>query len=238
MKFFTLSLMVLVSINVPAADESFNWLKSTSNQNSTLSGTCDYINARDLKCNLRQIQVKKKTSPEDVLKSIQEMKDEVYSKLQNQTVEEFRKSEFNDFCSQLDANKDQVSEGVYTVFNKMCKETSKDTIIDALSYTVKIEGETCNVKDFDLGDSIFERVNENKWVSTNGPSGECGTVAVLSIEREPDHQFLWNYAQVRHYTNTETELCKQFVEVNEPMSYSWKGKSPIEMSCKFIEFGF
>jgi hypothetical protein len=237
MRNLTALLMVIFSTGTFASDESFNWLNSTSNQNSALSGSCDYVNTSDLKCNLRQLNVRKKVSDEDSIKNLNEIENLIDSGLQNQTAEAFMESEFPDFCTDLESSEVEVDEGTYSVYKKMCQETSRESIIGALSYSAKMEAETCNVMEYDVGDYIFERINENKWVSTNKPSGLCGAVTLLSLEREPESPSLWSYSQVRHYTNTETETCKKLDEINEPMSYSWQGKNNIEMNCKFIQFG-
>jgi hypothetical protein len=96
---------------------------------------------------------------------------------------------------------------------------------------------TCKVSETDTGSYSFKPVNENKWVSNNGPSGSCGTVIVMTLERDPKHLTLWNYSQVRHFTNTEESMCKSFAENNIPMSYSWNGGPSIQMDCKYIDFG-
>jgi hypothetical protein len=71
----------------------------------------------------------------------------------------------------------------------------------------------------------------------NEPTGQCGAITILTLEQHPMHNTLWNYSQIKHYTNTESEPCKDFAEINEPMSYSWNGNKNLKKGCEFIEFG-
>jgi hypothetical protein len=72
--------------------------------------------------------------------------------------------------------------------------------------------------DYDVGDYKFNQVNDKKWVSTNESTGQCGAITILTLEQHPMHNTLWNYLQIKHYTNIESEPCKDFAEINEPMS--------------------
>jgi hypothetical protein len=238
MKHIILLSSLLLSFNSLSAEISFNWLKTTSGENSALSGSCDYVGSTsDLNCNLKQVSVRKKSSPEEVKEDIKSVIAEIDNQLKTKTIEQFKKVEFGDFCSKLPENQNKVEKVIFDQFMTMCNNTTRQTVIEALSLTAKQAGKTCKVMDYDLGNFIFNQVNENKWVSTNKPSGNCGSVTVMSLERNPEYATLWSYSQIRHYTNTETEMCKSLAEINEPIAYSWNGQSNIKMDCEYIEFG-
>lgn len=219
-----------------SADIEFNWLKSTSGNNSALSGACNYISdTSDLNCNLRQIMVRKKAKKEDVDAQVKNLKVEI------EAPEEFakvKKQFLTEMCPKMSEASAQMDDLVAVEkFRKICKTPSKENFIDALTYMYRVDERTCKVMDYDVGNFVFEQVNENKWVATNKPSGQCGVVNVMSLERHPDYSSLWSYSQVRHYTNTETQFCKELSAVNEPITNSWNGKSSIKMNCEYVEFG-
>jgi hypothetical protein len=238
MKHLILLSSLLLSFNSLSAEITFNWLKSTSGENSALSGSCDYVGSTsDLNCHLKQVSVRKKSDPEKVRKEIESVVADIDKQLKTKTMEQFKKVEFGEFCSKLPENQNKVEKVIFDQFMTMCNNTTRQTVIEALSLTAKQAGNTCKVMDYDIGNYIFNQVNENKWVSTNKPSGSCGVVTVLTLERSPEHKSLWSYSQIKHYTNTETEMCKSFAEINKPIAYSWNGQSNIKMGCKYIEFG-
>ena len=227
---------MLISFNAFSSDISFNWLKSETGENSALSGKCNFINSsNELDCNLRQISVRKKSSFEDAQAEINNITKELDTLLETQSLNDIRKKHFSKICTALPERQDKVDATTFNKFKQMCEDTTRESIIDVLTISAKNSILTCRVMERDIGNYKFLQVNEKKWVSTNEPSGECGIVLVATFERYKNH--LWSYSQVRHYTNTETKVCKSLSEINEPISYSWKGTDTINMNCQFIEFG-
>jgi hypothetical protein len=243
MKNILLISALLMSFNALSADVNFNWLKSTSNQNSSLSGTCEYVNSsNDMDCNLRQISVRKKTDMEDANKTISEATLELDSKLKDKGIKGYVKEMLGETCEKIPLSDEVISslgtdrEG-YDAIVDICNAPTRDKILNFLTLAVKNDVETCKVFDYDIGNFLFNKVSEKKWVSTNKPSGQCAVITILTLEQHPEHNTLWNYSQIKHYTNTESEFCKSLSVMYEPMSYSWKGRSSLKMDCKFIEFG-
>lgn len=239
MKLFMLLVLCFSVIikSASASDISFNWLNSTSNQKSALSGSCESLEDASLLCNLRQISVRKAISSEEAAQSIVEVKTEIEEALKSRSVDNLIEYEFAEICKELPNPEVEVAPKFLEAFSKVCNLRTKETLVDALILTIMVKEQTCKVIEYDIGDYIFDQVNQHKWVSTNKPSGICGAVTVLSLEKNPEHQTLWKFDQVRHYTNTETETCKELDAMNQPISYAWNGRSLIEMNCKYIEFG-
>lgn len=220
-----------------ASDISFNWLKSTSGQKSALSGNCSETSDGNLSCNLRQTFARRKVSHEEHISNLKSANNELAKSLESISPQEFVEQEFGELCVNINEMSNELDGNALLLLSRMCETPSESHISDAIEHFISIDAQTCKVYEIDTGDFSFEQVNERKWVSTNQPSGACGAVTVLSLEHEKEFSTLWTYSQVRHYTNTDTKLCQQLAEINEPISYSWKGKSPIELNCKYIEFG-
>ncbi|QTH72034.1 hypothetical protein [Pseudoalteromonas xiamenensis] len=237
MKSNILLCLAMISLNSTAQDFSFNWLNSTTKQNSALSGRCDTDQLGNFKCNLRQITVRQKSAQEDVDREIEAMKKEFETYSKQITIEQFMAKELPNLCGALESKKPDIAARDFDKYKSFCKNPSYAALVDVISLTIRKDARTCKVMERDLGNFTFKQVNENKFVSTNEPSGECGTVTIMSLEREPQYQSLWNFDQVRHYTNLESESCKELDKVNESLSFSWRGRKTIQMNCDYIEFG-
>jgi len=235
-------LLIFFHFSIFAADETFNWLNSTSGENSALSGQCDYMGeSQNMICNLRQLSARKKISEEEFNQQIKDAISELDEALEKETINSYINKTFGEVCNRLSPEIKRSMTGseidAYNNIYELCKKPTKKRLIQFYTWSVEQERDTCKVFEYDVGYFEFEKINENKWVSTNPPSGECSVVSILSLERSPKDSFLWEYSQVKHYTNTTTEMCKSLAVNVKPMSYSWNGKSPIEMNCKYIEFG-
>jgi hypothetical protein len=234
---------LFISFNSFSADVNFNWLKSTSAENSALSGTCDYLDSsNDMVCNLRQLSVRKKLSPEDAEKHIKAATLELDTELKNKSIKEYVDEKLGSVCKKIPLSEAELQSlgsdrEAYDSIVDICKLPSRDKLLSLLTSSTKNDIKTCKVMDYDIGNYQFNQVNDKKWVSTNEPSGQCGAITILTLEQHPKHNSLWNYSQIKHYTNTESDLCKGFAEINKPMSYSWNGNSSLKMGCEFIEFG-
>lgn len=234
---------LLISFSSIAADVNFNWLKSTSGQNSALSGTCDYLDSsNDMICNLRQILVRKKLSFEDAEKEIKTATQELDSGLKGKSIKEYVSEQFGSVCEKIPLSEDEIQSlgtdrEFYDSVVDICKSPTRDMVLSLVTLSTKTDLKTCKVMEYDTGNFEFNQVNNRKWVSTNEPSGECGAVTIMTLEKHPKHDSLWNYSQIRHYTNAESKLCKSLSEMNEPISYNWNGKSSLKMDCEYIEFG-
>ena len=243
MKNILLISALFISFNTLSADVNFNWLKSTSNENSALSGTCEYVDSsNDMDCNLRQISVRKKTDIVDANKTINEATLELDSKIKDKGIKGYVKEMLGETCKQLPLNDEKINSlgtdrEAYDVIVDICNAATRDKILNFLTLAVKNDVKTCKVFDYDIGNFLFNQVSEMKWVSTNKPSGQCAVITILTLEKHPKHDTLWNYSQIKHYTNTESEFCKSLSNINKPMTYSWEGRSRLKMDCKFIEFG-
>jgi len=243
MKKILLLSFLFISLNSFSADETFNWLKSTSGQNSALSGTCNYLDAsNDMICNLRQVRVSKKLSPEDAEKDLNAAILELNTDLKDKSIKEYVDEKLGSICKKIPLSQTEIESlgsdrEAYDAVVDICKSPSREKIVALVTSSAKNDLKTCKVMDYDIGNFQFNQVNDRKWVSTNEPSGQCGTVTILTLEQHPKHDSLWNYSQIRHYTNTESEFCKNLSEINEPMSYSWNGNKSLKMNCEFIEFG-
>tara|TARA_R110002124_G_C8971684_1_gene515185 strand:+ start:8431 stop:9162 length:732 start_codon:yes stop_codon:yes gene_type:complete len=236
--------ILLIAFHLPtyASDESFNWLKSTSGENSALSGKCNYLgNSSDMNCNLRQLSIRKKITETSFNKQVENSITELNNEMKGETIDSYVKKIYGDICNQLSPVMKSSMRGTeiiaYNNIETLCKKPTKKKLLNIYMESLKQERDTCKVFEYDTGNFEFEQVNSNKWVSTNKPSGECSVVSILTLERNPESSFLWRYNQVKHYTNTATKLCKSLADNVKPMSYSWNGKSPLEMNCKYIEFG-
>ncbi|MGK2232417.1 MAG: hypothetical protein ACI92O_001588 [Colwellia sp.] len=243
MKKILLLSSLFISFNSFSADVTFNWLKSTSGQNSALSGTCDFSDeSNDMVCNLRQIRVSKKLSPEDAEKDIKAATLELDTDLKDKSIKEYVDEKLGSVCKKIPLSETDIQSlgsdrEAYDAIVDICKSPSRNKVLALVTSSAKNDLKTCKVMDYDTGNFQFNQVSDRKWVSTNEPSGQCGAVTILSLEQHPKHDSLWNYSQIRHYTNTESELCKSLSEINEPMSYSWNGNKSLKMECEFIEFG-
>jgi hypothetical protein len=184
--------------------------------------------------------VSKELSEEDAKKDLIQAVDELETKLKSISLKEYVEEISGGFCKQLAEKKEglgQVSKALLTQMTELCNSPSRENIIALFTSTIDKSKNTCKVYETDTGSFPFEPVNENKWVSNHGPSGVCGVVVIMTLERDPKHLMLWDYSQVRHYTNTVNSMCKSLSKINEPMSFSWNGKSPIQMGCEYINFG-
>jgi len=235
-------LLIVFHFTTYASDESFNWLKSTSGENSSLSGVCDFVGqSQNMICSLRQLSVRRKISEDKANQQVKDAIQEVDEALKKETIDSHINKIFGDVCNRLSPEIRRSLTGsevdAYNNIEQLCNKPTKQRLIQFYMFTIEEQRDTCKVFEYDVGTYEFEKVNENKWVSTNSPSGECSVVSILSLERSPGSSFLWEYNQVKHYTNTKTELCKSLAENVKPMSYSWNGEASIEMNCKHIEFG-
>jgi hypothetical protein len=244
MRQILVSCFMLLPMLSLASDLEFNWLTSTTGENSALSGKCDYIDSSlVMNCNLRQMSVRKLLSEAEVKQQQDETIKEFDTELKNQSASEYVSKNFDDACkkmSEVIEKIDQLDESKrneYNRFSDICDNPTREKILNLFLSTITLQSETCKVFEWDTGDFVFKPVNDNKWVSTNEPIGECGIVVIATLERDPTHHALWEYSQIKHYTNQTSELCKEFKENGGNMSYSWNSKSPIEMNCKYIEFG-
>tara|TARA_R110000744_G_C19367168_1_gene562008 strand:+ start:364 stop:1098 length:735 start_codon:yes stop_codon:yes gene_type:complete len=234
---------LLISFSSISADVNFNWLKSTSGQNSSLSGTCDNLeSSNDMVCNLRQISVRKKLSTQDAKKSLVDVTLELDAKLKTNTIKEYVINVLGSACEKIPLSEAEIQSlgeesEAYNDIIDICNSPTRDKMLAFLTSSVKKQIKTCKVIEYDVGNYRFNQVNDKKWVSTNEPSGQCGAVTILTLENHPEHSALWDYSQIRHYTNTESEICKGFAKMNEPMSFSWNGASSVKMDCDYIEFG-
>jgi hypothetical protein len=236
-------ILIVIHFSTYASDESFNWLKSTSGENSSLSGECDYVRkSQNMICSLRQLSVRKKTSEDKTKQQVEDAIQELDEALVKETIDSYIKSISGDICNKLSPERRRRSltsseVDAYNSIEQLCDKPTKKKLLQFYMISIEQQRDTCKVVEYDVGTFEFEKINENKWVSTNSPKGECSVVSILSLERSAESSFLWAYSQVKHYTNTKTELCKTLAENVKPMSYSWNGKTSVEMNCKHIEFG-
>lgn len=236
--------LLLIIFHSPtyASDESFNWLNSASGENSSLSGKCNYVDkSNNMICNLRQLSVRRKMTETDFSQKVRDSINEVNEELKNQSIDNYVDKIYGEVCKKLspEIKSSMIGNQInyYNTIEDLCKKPTKEKVLNIYKGALQQDRDTCKVFEYDTGDFEFEQISENKWVSTNKPSGECSVVSILTLERSPESSFLWTYNQVKHYTNTATKLCKSLAENVKPMSYSWNGKTSIEMNCKFIEFG-
>jgi len=232
---------LMISMNSIASEETFNWLKSTSGDNSALSGVCSYVgNSRNMECNIRQISISKKMSKSKAEAQRSKLIAEIDKGISELGLEKYISDSLGDICKKITKAKSALidsNQGMYSIIIDMCKKPSRDALISLYSLMHEIDMKTCNVFDYDTGTFLFEPVNKDKWVSNNGPGGSCGVVVVMTLEREKDISSLWTYTQNKQYTNTTNATCKSLAEAAEPMSYSWNGGSLVEISCEYINFG-
>ncbi len=235
-------LLIVFHFSTYASDETFNWLKSTSGENSSLSGECDYVGkSQNMICSLRQLSVRRKISEDKAKQQVKDAIHELDEALKKETIDSYINKTFDGVCNKLSpevkGSLTGIGVDVYNIIEQLCKNPTKKNLVQFYMLTIQVERDTCKVFEYDTGDFEFEKISENKWVSTNKPSGVCSVVSILTLERSPESSFLWTYNQVKHYTNTKTELCKNLAENVKPMSYSWNGETSVEMNCKHIEFG-
>lgn len=215
----------------------FNNLPSSSGQSSALSMICNEYSIQQIQCHFNQTSVTK-VKPEftrEQFKKIVQL--ELDEKMQGSSIEQFKKDEFGDIC-QSDLDNLKATDLQKEVILGTCRASSKQELVDVYANMHDAESRTCKVNNIDTGSYIFDQVSEHKWVSTNKPSGECGAVLILSIEKESEERPLWTFNQLRHYTNTDSEMCAKLQSINEALVYSWSGQKTIEKDCDYIEFGF
>lgn len=232
--------LLLTATCALSADHQFHALPSTTGNHSALSGNCYYIgNTLDMDCTLNQQSVRKKISDKEWQSRQNDAHAVIEKALSTQTVESYVKSALGSTCKKIKNGNYEKREDVHEAIQlliDLCKSPSKDGILKAAVYQNNVDRKTCVFNSMELGQFRFEQVSNTKWVSTNKPSGECGVVTVMELEQEDG--WLWNFNQVRHYTNTESDFCKDLAAINEPIGFSWKGKESTAMQCEHIEFGF
>ncbi|MBJ2129047.1 hypothetical protein JC525_08870 [Alteromonas sp. IB21] len=215
----------------------FNNLPSSSGQSSALSMVCDEYSDQKIQCHFNQTSVMK-NKPEYTSEQFRKILQlELDEKMQGISIEQFKKNEFGDLC-QSDFDNLQVTDLQKEVISGSCRASSKQELVSVYANMHEAKLRTCKVNNIDTGSYLFDQISENKWVSTNKPIGKCGAVLILSIERESSDRPLWTFNQVRHYTNTSSEMCAKLQSINETMTYSWSGQKTIEKDCDYIEFGF
>ncbi len=158
----------------------------------------------------------------------------------DKAIEDYTKKLFGEICSKLSESKKNTNSTYIEMmaqFENTCHSPSKEKLLNLMLSMVEIEANTCRIMESDTGDFIFKPVNSNKWVNTSGPTGVCGAVLLLTLEREPDHSVLWKYTQKKSYTNTETEFCKKLETASTDMAFSWNASTPFKLECKYIRFG-
>ena len=235
-------LLLTIPFSVQAEDFSFNWLHSTTNQNSALSGNCEEAGHNKVTCSLRQISFSKVKTESEAAIEMTQARREFEEKVKKTSMEEASKEFLGDICTHInteDAKKALEASEVVT-YNEMveiCRNPTEKKLFSIIKKTSDIELNTCRVYEVDLGEYTFTKVNNTKWVSNIGPTGECGVIVIMTLEPHSDQKILWNYSQTKQYTNTETELCKGLAVNVEPMGYSWRGKKPIKAECGYIKFG-
>lgn len=239
---YILLFLFIIPYSVQAEDFSFNWLHSTTNQNSALSGNCEDAGYNKVTCSLRQISFSRvKTKKEAAIEMAQARK-EFDEKVKKTSIEEASKEFLGDICDHInteDAKKALKASEVFTYKEmvEICKNPTEKNLFSIIKKTSDIELNTCRVYEVDLGEYTFTKVNNTKWVSNIGPTGECGAIVVMTLEPHSNQKILWNYSQTKQYTNTETKLCKDLEANVEPMGYGWRGKKPLKAECEYIKFG-
>ena len=232
-------ILLTISIQALAQDVTFNWLGSTTGQKSALSGKCDKneLNAA-MVCNLRQITFRYKISEEESEKQIKLIPSEFDAELKGRSVKEYIESAMVP-CDELPNYKDKISDtDMFRRINYLCKSPTRENLISFAEHSIKNDTKTCVFGEFDIGEFSFEKVNNTRWVSNNGPTGDCGAIVVMTLDQHPEHSALWEYAQTKYYSNVETEFCKGLSKAAEPMGYSWQAPKPLKANCEFIEYGF
>ncbi len=222
---------------------TFNHLHSSTGQNSALSGDCIAENDRTISCSLRQVMFSKKLSKKDAETRTAEYENAIQDALKDKTPAQVVNQEVGKFCFGLTdlgneaRSKLSLEADVFTLFSALCEKPTIENLTKVFQHDLNKQLQTCKVWDYNIGTFQFEKVNERKWVSNNGPQGECGVITVLEIERDPEYSFLYTYHQRRFYIDTESKQCKEIAAINEDISYSWKGKEALKADCSYIEFG-
>jgi hypothetical protein len=233
-----------------AADEPrliyFSYLTSPDKEeNSSLSGECSGNTASyEIECKFWQIRVRLSLDPDNLQQEIQEakrrMKDEMkdFDKDIKELCDGIRKRSAE--LKQLMTNTDRFTshdikkmQGLINLCDKPTYEKFEKFMIQDIEDRTR----TCKVSaDPEGWTAKFTKVAENKWVSSEGPTGPCSTVILMTLEHEPSSSSLWTYTRTRTYVDQESEACRG-LEVGKPLVYTWREKT-IELNCQLIEYGF
>lgn len=227
-----------ISITSKAEVITFNWLGSTVGQKSALSGRCETIEG-GMQCNLRQLSVSIKLTQQEADEKIYEGRSEIDAALEKLTPREFVDDGLSGVCKKLRSDVElpkEVDQETLELVKRLCQKPNKEDLYKLTEITIKRDSQTCKISDWDLGDFYFKKVSHYKWVSNNGPTGECGAVVIMQLERHPEHEYLWTYSQSKQYTSLDSEMCKRFNEVNIDQGFSWNAPKPIKTNCQYIEF--
>lgn len=233
----TLLLISGLSSNTFAADIYFSNLASKEGHNNAISGECVQLkNSQNMECTTRQISFRYKLDPQKLEEKYKEIEVEFDQELEGTTPTKWIKENMS-FCSKLEDKTLDTNRLDPAIIN-VCKQQTKESLINFMKTVTNQEVETCLVYERETGTYLFEKVNATKWVSNNGPRGECGSVILLSLEQKSlKYPYLWTFTQQRTYTNIESQLCKDLSEINETITYSWKALKRRDANCKYIEFG-
>lgn len=120
----------------------------------------------------------------------------------------------------------------------MCENPSKSTAEKIVDHQIEKESRTCNVWS-NTYTHEFEKDAQGRWVSTEGPQGQCGVVYVSVLEQEGDYPTLWNYWTRKIVTNKEggSDLLLQCEELDEEVqTYTWRSDETFH-GCDYIKFG-
>jgi hypothetical protein len=84
--------------------------------------------------------------------------------------------------------------------------------------------------------SKFVRKDATTFVTEPSSGGQCGAVAVVTLQRDAPDSNLWTYTIQRAYFDRTGDVCSGMPE-KVTMKFSWKAESTFRANCKVLSFG-
>ena len=233
----------LIAANVQAAQRIYFFYLRNTNGNDAISAQCDgNIDSSTVKCHFTQILVRLKTSPEQIDEQWQQIKGEELKDAN--AVNEFLKDicitqdQYEDAVGKLANAEPQQKHHAIQQMEKLlavCRNPSQQAVEDYFYSILLQDTETCNIATYEY-DVTFQKIEPNKWISNEGPTGVCQTVHITILENEEANPTFWTYKSKKSYLNKKNTFCAGMEDQHEFEIYSWQYLSPLPMGCKYIDF--
>lgn len=84
--------------------------------------------------------------------------------------------------------------------------------------------------------SKFVRKDATTFTTEPSSGGQCGAVAVETLQREAPNRSLWSYTVQRAYFDRTGDLCSTMPE-KVTMKFAWNAERTFRSNCKVLSFG-
>jgi hypothetical protein len=118
---------------------------------------------------------------------------------------------------------------------EVCHHPSEESARALLTEIVKNDLRVCQVHSSSAEEYFEWKEASHSWVSQQGPTGICGTVAIGVLTQDPNNHY-WNYVQKNIRTNPNGAgfglKCSAFPDFQ--FNYTWKTTQTLE-GCELME---